>query len=175
MEKFEQVIRDGYKFNMDQYMSRGWDHFRKDAGSLIGFAVIVIIVSFVIAVIPFVNLANMFLQSAFLAGIYIFLRQQNLKRQNFNQLFDGFGSFGSIAAFVVVQFLFLIPLFVLLFTLVIPFEIFAGLFTGDMDPQYFAEEFATSLEGNIGMILIGYLVFLIGALYIYISYQFTIP
>lgn len=175
MEKFEQIIQEGYKFNMDHYMSRGWDHFRKDAGSLIGYALIVIIVSMVIAFIPFIGLANMFLQSTFLAGIYLFLRQQNRKQQNFNQLFDGFSYFGPIAVYLVIQFLFFIPLFVLLFTVIIPFDIFTGMFTGDMDPQYIAEEIAMSLEGNIGMLLIGYLVFFIGAMYIYISYQFTLP
>ena len=175
MEKFEQVIRDGYRFNMDQYMGRGWDHFKKDAGSLIGFAVIVIIVSMVVAFIPFIGLANMFLQSAFLAGIYVFLRRQNQNKQNFNQLFDGFNSFGPIAVYLVIQFLFMVPLFILMFTLIIPFDVFAGLFTGNIDAEYFAEEVAMSMEGNIGVILLGYLVFFIGAMYIYISYQFTLP
>lgn len=175
MEKFERVLQAGYNFSMDHYLSRGWDHFRKDAGSLIGYAVIVMVVSFIIAFIPFISIANMFLQSTFLAGIYIFLRKQNTLRQNFNQLFDGFNSFGPIALYLVVQFLFFIPLFILLFTMIIPFDVFFSLFTGNVDPQYFAEDVASAMDGNFGSIMLGIIVFFIGSMYIYVSYQFTLP
>jgi len=175
MEKYEQVIRDGYQFNMDQYLKNGWSMFKRGAGSLIGYAVIVIIATIVINFIPFVGLLSGFLQAAFIAGFFIFCRQMLNNKENFNQLFEGFNSFGQIAVFVLLRFLFILPLLVLLFTVVFPFEIVSDLIRGDIDPEYIAEEIALGIEGNLGIVLISYLIMIMGFFYIYISYAFALP
>jgi len=175
MERFEQVLQDGYEFKFDQYLSRGWELFKKGAWSLIGFYFIVVVAVMVISFIPFVSLLSGFLQAAFIAGIFIFLRQLLLNRENFNQLFEGFSHFGNIAVFVIIRFLFFLPFLALLFTLVFPFDLFLDLIDGDIDPQYFAEEIALSLEGNMSTIFIVYFLLIVGGIYIYMSYAFTLP
>ncbi len=175
MERFEQVLRDGYEFKFDQYLGKGWDLFRKGAGPLIGFYVIVIVSILVLSFIPFVSILSGFLQSAFIAGIYIFLRNLLVKKENFNQLFEGFNSFGNIAVFVIVRFLFFLPFLVLLFTVVFPMSLFIDLIAGNIDSQFFAEELALSFEGNLGTIFFVYFILIIGAIYIYMSYVFVLP
>lgn len=175
MEKYDQVIRDGYHFNFEKYMSDGWSLFKKGAGSLIGFYIIVVVMLLVLNFIPFVSLISGFLQAALIAGVYIFLRQLMQKRENFNQFFEGFNNFGQIAIFVLIRFLFIIPFLVLLFTIIFPFHIIADLISGDIDAQYFAEEIVSSLEGNIGLVIGTYGVMIIGFIYIYMSYSFTLP
>jgi membrane-anchored glycerophosphoryl diester phosphodiesterase (GDPDase) len=175
MERFEQVLRDGYEFKFDQYLSRGWDLFKKGAGNLIGFYIIVIVSIMILSFIPFLGLLSGFLQAAFIAGIYIFLRQLMVKKENFNQFFEGFNSFGNIAVFVIIRFLFILPLLALLFTVVFPFELFIDLISGDIDPEYFGEEIALSLQGNLGTIFTVYFIMIVGMIYIYVSYAFTLP
>lgn len=175
MEKYEQIIRDGYQFNMDQYLGKGWTLFKKGAGSLIGYAIIVIVVTMMMNFIPFVGLVSGFLQAALIAGIFIFCRQLLLKRENFNQFFEGFNDFGQIAIFVLVRFLFMLPLLALMFTVVFPFEVFSDLIRGDIDPQYMAEEIAMGIEGNLGIIFLTYFIVIIGFFYIYTSYAFALP
>ena len=38
-----------------------------------------------------------------------------------------------------------------------------------------AEDFASAMEDNIGSIVLGGIVFFLGGMYIYVSYQFTLP
>lgn len=175
MERFEQVLREGYEFKFDQYLSKGWDLFKKGAGSLIGFYIIVIVAVFLLSLIPFVSLLSSFLQAAFMAGIYIFLRRLLVREENFNQLFEGFNYFGNIAAFVIIRFLFFLPFLALLFTVIFPFELFLELIGGDIDTQYFAEEIALSMEGNIATIIFVYFLLIVGVIFIYVSYAFTLP
>ena len=151
------------------------DLFKKVAWSLLGFAFIVMAISVVLIFIPFVGILSSFIQSALLAGIYIFLRQLKSGKQNFNQLFEGFNSFGPIALYLIVLFLMFIPLVIIMFTVTFPFGIFMDYVSGGMDPQYMAEEIARSFEGNIGLIMIGYLIIIAGGIYISISYQFVLP
>ncbi len=175
MERFEQVLRDGYEFKFDQYLSNGWKLFKKGAGNLIGFYIIVIVSIMILSFIPFVSLLSGFLQAAFIAGIYIFLRQLLVKKENFNQFFEGFNNFGNIAVFVIIRFLFILPFLVLLFTIVFPFDLFMELISGNIDPEYFGEEFALSMQGNLGLIFTVYFIMIVGMIYIYVSYAFTLP
>jgi len=175
MERFEQILRDGYEFKFDLYLSKGWDLFKKGAGNLIGFYIIVIVSIMILSFIPFVSLLSGFLQAAFIAGIFIFLRQLLVKKENFNQFFEGFNNFGNIAVFVIIRFLFILPFLVLLFTIVFPFDLFMELISGDIDPEYFGEEFAISMQGNLGLIFTVYFIMIVGMIYIYVSYAFTLP
>jgi hypothetical protein len=175
MEKYDQVIRDGYEFNFEKYMRDGWGLFKKGAGSLIGFCIIVVVMLLILNFMPFVSLISGFLQAALIAGIFIFLRQLMHKRDNFNQFFEGFNNFGQIAIFVLIRYLFIIPFAALLVTFIFPFHLFVDLMSGNIDSQYFAEEIAASLEGNIGLVIGTYVVMLMGFIYIYMSYTFTLP
>jgi hypothetical protein len=175
MEKFEQVIRDGYQFDFNGYLKKGWDLFAKGAGSMIGFYIIMIIILLIINFIPFASLASGFLEAALAGGFFIFVRQMLSEKDNFNQFFEGFNHFGQLAIFVLVRFLFFLPLIVILFTMVFPFELLIDSISGSIDPEYFGEEFLLSFQDNFGFIFIFMLIFLAGTVYIYMSYSLTIP
>jgi hypothetical protein len=176
MEKFEQVIRDGYQFDFNGYLKKGWDLFAKGAGSMIGFYIIMIIILLIINFIPFASLASgFFLEAALAGGFFIFVRQMLSEKDNFNQFFEGFNHFGQLAIFVLVRFLFFLPLIVILFTMVFPFELLIDSISGSIDPEYFSEEFLLSFQDNFGFIFIFMLIFLAGTVYIYMSYSLTIP
>jgi hypothetical protein len=175
MEKFEQVIRDGYQFDFNGYLKKGWDLFAKGAGSMIGFYIIMIIILLIINFIPFASLASGFLEAALAGGFFIFVRQMLSEKDNFNQFFEGFNHFGQLAIFVLVRFLFFLPLIVILFTMVFPFELLIDSISGSIDPEYFSEEFLLSFQDNFGFIFIFMLIFLAGTVYIYMSYSLTIP
>ena len=64
---------------------------------------------------------------------------------------------------------------VLLFTVVFPISLFVDLIAGNIDPQFFTDELATSFEGNLGTIFTVYFLLIIGAIYIYMSYAFVLP
>ena len=175
MERFEQVLQQGYRFNMESYFGKGWELFKKGAGGLIGYTILVFFASIVVSFIPFVGLLNGFLQAAFIAGIFVYCRQLSQKNENFNQFFEGFSSFGQIAIYVLLRFLFTLPLIALIFTVIFPFELLSDLILGDIDPEFIAEEIALGIQENFGTIMLFYLIIIAGFVYIYISYAFTLP
>ena len=72
-----------------------------------------------------------------------------------------FNYFSQILLYSLVLFLFYIPALILVFTVMIPFEILPELFAGSVDPEYFAEDFAYMMEGRLGIFFgVGLLVFI---------------
>jgi hypothetical protein len=88
MEKFEQVIRDGYQFDFNGYLKKGWDLFAKGAGSMIGFYIIMIIILLIINFIPFASLASgVFLEAAFSWGFFHFCTADVVRKGQFQSVF----------------------------------------------------------------------------------------
>ncbi len=175
MSKFDHLIENGYSFNMGQYFSEGWELFKKEAGSFIGFGILMIIMVFIVSFLPGVSLVSGILSSCLGAGIFIFCRGIRNGNQEFGMFFNGFNYFVQILLYSLVLLLFYIPAIILIFTVMIPFELLPELFSGMSDPEYFAEEFAYIMEGRIGIFIgVGLLVFIM-AIYLTVSYSFVIP
>ncbi len=175
MSKFDHLIEDGYSFNMGQYFSEGWDLFKRGAGSFIGFGILMIIIVIVVSIIPGVSLINGIISSALSAGIFLFCRGIKDGNEDFGMFFNGFNYFSQILLYSLVLFLFYIPALILVFTVMIPFEILPELFAGSVDPEYFAEDFAYMMEGRLGIFFgVGLLVFIM-MIYLSVSYTFVLP
>ncbi len=171
-ERYRHLVVDGYEFEMSKYVSEGWDLFKKGAGSFIGFVLLYFIISIVLNFIPFVNLLAGFVQQTLVAGMFIFSRNLLNKNEGFGNFFGGFQFFGNIAGYLLLTFLILIPLFILLFTAIIPFELIPQLINPDMnDLQYLLEDLVISMTARIPLILLISLLFI----YVAMAYSLALP
>jgi len=171
-EKYRHLVTDGYNFNMSQYISEGWELFKKGAGSLIGFVLVYFIIYFVIAFIPFVNLLAGFVAQALIAGIFIFLRQQQRQKEEFGDFFGGFKYFGNIVAYVLLLLLIMLPIYALLFGALIPFELITEFANPNpSEIEYLMEDLAVSFAARVPIVL------LVIALFVYVgvSYSLALP
>lgn len=175
MNQYQQLIDRGYEFKMGQYMSEGWDLFKKGAGSYIGFTVVFAIIYVILMVIPFINLLGGFIITVLVAGIYIYSNNLIRGREDFGNFFEGFKDFGQIFLFQLVLFLIFIPLLILLFSVAFPVGVLPEIISGDYDPQWLSEEIAASFEQNFGLVALIYFLFLFAMLYLYTSYSLVLP
>jgi len=176
-ERYQHLVTDGYEFEMGRYVSEGWELFKKGAGSFIGFVLLYFIISMMIAMIPFVNFLASFIQQALVAGMFIFSRNLLNKKEEFGDFFSGFQYFGNIAGYLVIYILIIIPLVIVMFTAIFPFELlpemidsFSGTPNFD-DMQYLFEDLAVSIMARIPIFILIWLAFM----YITISYSFALP
>ena len=98
--KIDQIISEANDFRFGDYLSRGFEIFKKDIGGFIVFTLIFFVLSMVIGLIPVVgSLANsLFVTPALTAGIYLVARRLDLNEQNeFGNYFKGFDFTGQLA------------------------------------------------------------------------------
>jgi hypothetical protein len=70
--KCEKLIAEGYEFKFGEYINKGFDLFKKNAGGFIGYLLIVIVISCVLAFIPILgSLASLVISPALYAGFFI--------------------------------------------------------------------------------------------------------
>lgn len=175
MNKYQDVLERGYQFDMSLYMGEGWKLFKQGAGSFIGFTVLYFVITFIFQMIPLVSLFSAFISYPLIAGIFIFCRNLGTRREEFGDLFNGFKYFQQIALYLIILLLFFTPIIILVFTVLIPFDLIYDFYTGGYDPQYIIEDIVANIEDNLASILGLYLVIMAGALYITISYSFALP
>ena len=109
MKNTDELLTNGYEFNMAKYMGDGWELFKKGAGNYIGFSIVFFIIILVLAFIPFVNLLVSIFEYVLLSGIFIYSRNLLSDKGEFANFFEGFNSFGQIFLFTIVLFLFTMP------------------------------------------------------------------
>ncbi len=70
--KCEKLIAEGYEFKFGEYINKGFELFKKNAGGFIGYLLIVMIISFVLTFVPVVGaLASVVILPALYAGFFI--------------------------------------------------------------------------------------------------------
>ncbi|MEO1257200.1 MAG: hypothetical protein AAFZ15_00325 [Bacteroidota bacterium] len=105
-EKIERIIEEGYDFKFGDYISRGFEIAKKNWGGYIGFLLLVVIITLVISLIPFIGtIANsLFISPALGVGFYIVAnklwRNENTE---FGDFFKGFDHIGQLALTALVQ------------------------------------------------------------------------
>ncbi|MEN8249293.1 MAG: hypothetical protein ABFS32_10215 [Bacteroidota bacterium] len=174
MKDINEVLTHGYEFRMGKYFSNGWNFYKEGLGNYLGFTIIFLVITIVIALIPFVNLLNSIIQYALVAGLYIYTRNMLNNKGDFPQFFQGFNSFGQIFLFALVLFAFALPAVIVFVIYLIPEGLINDLIMGDVDPQYIAEDILYMFEENMGMIGLMYMLLLAYFAYLYISYSFTL-
>ena len=171
----DELLANGYQFDMSKYFGDGWDLLKKGIGGYIGFTVVFFILIIVLAFIPFVNLLLGIIEYVLLAGFYIYSRNLTNNKQEFAQFFEGFNSFGQIFLFGLTILAFSLPAIILFFVAVIPEGFVETIISGINDPEYLAEELIDLFIGNWANIFYAYIFMLLYFLYLYVSYSFAIP
>lgn len=89
--KLQQIVNNGYFFDMGEYFNRGFELFKKNLWGFVGFTAIYIAIIAVASLIPAGGLVSLFIQPILLAGFYIVAN--DMLRNNpvdFNRFFKGF-------------------------------------------------------------------------------------
>jgi len=97
--KLDQILSEGYKFDLGKYISQGFDILQKDMGNLILFALVSFLMIFLIVIpvigwigVPFV------LYPVLSIGFYIVARKLDKGESvSFSDLFKGFDRWGQLA------------------------------------------------------------------------------
>lgn len=176
MNRIEEAITYGYKFDMGRYFSDGWDYFKREAGSFIGFTVLYFVIILLLAMIPMVNIISSVVQYVFIAGIYIFIRNMKQGAAEFGDFFQGFNYFVQIFIYWVVLIVFMLPAIITFFIYFIPHDFFQEIISGRYaaDPEYFSELFIDNILNRAGSIVFLGLLLAIYAIYISVSYSLTL-
>lgn len=178
---FSELLNKGYNFDLGKSIGDGWKLFSKSAGNFIGFTLVWIIISmpisFLLALIPipfFSNIVGIAFNVLF-AGIFVFCRNLMTGKEEFGDFFKGFQSFGQILLHYLVYYLMMVPIFILLFILVLPpdfYELFTNTeqLTQAMQSGGFVQGF------QFGPVeWLGFLLCFVGFLYLGIAYIFAVP
>ena len=174
MKNTDDLLTNGYDFNMSKYMGDGWNLFKKGAGNYIGFTIVFFVVVMIISIIPFVNLLVTLFEYVLIAGVFIYSRNLVNDKGEFSDFFQGFNSFGQIILFMLVLIVFMIPAIAVFLIYIIPEGFLSSAMNGFPDAEYLLEEFLVASESRLGSIIFLYLALLLYSLFIYISYSFTL-
>lgn len=91
-ETLSQNLKNGYSVKIGNYLGRGWDLFKSNMGSNIGFIVVYFVISTILGLIPFLgNFASLAL-APLMYGIYLVNRNYVYKKQipEFGDYFKGY-------------------------------------------------------------------------------------
>ena len=163
MKSTDELLTNGYDFNMGKYMGDAWDLFKKGAGSYIGFTVVFFVIVMVLVFIPFVNIMVSIFEYVLISGLFIFSRNLINDKAEFGNFFEGFNSFGQIFLYALVLFLFTMPALIIFIIYLLPEGFMNSAMNGFADAEYMAEEIIASFQENMGAIV-----------FLYISYSFTL-
>jgi hypothetical protein len=174
MKNTDELLTNGYDFNMGKYMGDGWNLFKKGAGNYIGFTVVFFVIVMIMTVIPFINLLVSVFEYVLIAGIFIYSRNLINGKGEFSNFFEGFNSFGQIFLFLLVLLVFMIPALTILVVYLLPEGFVDSAMNGFSNAEYLAEEILSIFQDNMGGIMFLYLALFLYILYLYISYSFTL-
>ncbi len=178
MDKLEQALTEGYRFEMGKYMGDGWDYFKKGAGNFIGFMLVFLIISivagFTLGLIPIIgNILTSILNYILIAGVFIYTRNMLNGQGEFGDFFGGFNYVKEIVMYSLVYILLMLPAFLLVIFAVLP-EGFIDVVTSSSDPQQIIEEMQYLSSSISGITILWILLAAIYLLYIGLSYSLAL-
>lgn len=181
-EKTERLIQEGFQTDAGKYINKGWEIFRRDMGLFIGYTVIMILIMFVSAFIPF---AALLVSGPLIAGFFIVAHKINKgEAYEFATFFKGFDFFVQLLLYSLITSIFIVLGFILL---VIPGIYLAVAYTfvplfivfGKMefwDGMEFSRKLITKKWWNLfGFVILLGLINIAGMLAFGIGILFTIP
>jgi len=94
-ERIEQIKSDGYKFSINHFINKAWELFKIEAGSMIGYCLLLIVGFAIVTFIPFIGaVARILFQTPLMMGfVYVAARLYQNKTIEFSNYFDGIKDF----------------------------------------------------------------------------------
>ena len=140
-EKIETILHSNYSFQLGEYLSNGWEIFKKGFWSFTGFTLVFTAIQVGLSLIPIIgSLGSIIVSAPLAAGYYLFAnRVARNEYQEFNIFFKGFDHIGPLLLQSVIQFL-------AIFGLAIPliYTAFSGFFSSgnlfETDPEAWLED-----------------------------------
>ena len=87
----ENSIKEGYKFKISQYFSEGFEIFKKDMGSFVGYGLVVMIINLLSKFLPLIGYVIGLLLTPLYAGFYVVANKiTNGESYEFQSFFEGF-------------------------------------------------------------------------------------
>jgi uncharacterized membrane protein len=97
-QKLQNHLANGYDVKISDYITEGYEIFKKNAGGFIGYTVLYFVITIILGFIPLVNLANSIIISPCLVfGFYLVAKKVSEGTiPDFGLFFKGFDYFGKI-------------------------------------------------------------------------------
>jgi hypothetical protein len=116
----ENSIKEGYKFKFSQYFSEGFEIFKKDMGSFVGYGLVVMIINLLSKFLPLIGYVIGLLLTPLYAGFYVVANKiTNGERYEFQSFFEGFNrALEMILASIfkiIISLFFIIPYLIIIF------------------------------------------------------------
>jgi len=94
-ERIEQIKSEGYDFSIKHFINKAWELFKIEAGSMIGYCVLLILGFAIVTFIPFIGpLSRALFQTPLMMGfVYVGARLYQNKTIEFSNYFDGIKDF----------------------------------------------------------------------------------
>jgi membrane-anchored glycerophosphoryl diester phosphodiesterase (GDPDase) len=163
----EQALENGYEFRIGEYLSRGFEIFKNNPGGYLGYTVLYLLISFVVALIPFLGtIIGVFISPPLTVGIPIaaHLQVRNGSTE-FGNFFKGFDDFAQLlVANIITLLIYILLLIPVVF--ILGFSFFSALATSD--PEAISDVFS-SLQG-LGL---GFTVIILLFTYVVVSLRWT--
>ncbi|SOE22090.1 hypothetical protein SAMN06298216_2533 [Spirosomataceae bacterium TFI 002] len=106
--KLEQNLAHGYEVKIGEYLSKGFDIFKANAGGYIGYTVLYMILSSIINLIPFLNLfASILISPCLVFGFHLVSKSIHVDKvvPPFGEFFRGFDHFSKLILIALLSFL----------------------------------------------------------------------
>lgn len=119
--KIQQILEESFEFEFGNYITQGFDIFKKNIGGFVGYTVIFFAILVVAAIIPVLGIFAIYgLTPILLAGFYIVAHLLSTgETTQFSDFFKGFEKAGQLILWYIVMVLissvFMIPMFVSIF------------------------------------------------------------
>ncbi len=129
-EQLQQLIDNGYDFRFGEYISRGFDLFKKNIGGFAGFTAVFLLIAFVSNIIPLIGgLAfSLVLSPALVVGYYLVAHKlEKGEVTAFGDFFDGFKHLAPLVLATIVM------MVVFLICMAPFFGAFVSIFMGDIN------------------------------------------
>jgi hypothetical protein len=166
--KIRELIDNGYEFKLGDYISRGFALMQANLGGFIGYFLVYVLITMVLAFIPFVgSLASMVITPALTIGPYIVGNMMdNGRTPDFNAFFKGFERLGDLFLTYLLQVLVLVG--AMMPGIILAITTLGASFVENMDSGDFGDL-------NFGMAGISILLILIPVAYFAVSYAWSLP
>ena len=94
-ERIEQIKEDGYDFSINHFITKAWDLFKTEAGTMIGYCVLLIVGFAIVTFIPVIGaIVRILFQVPLMMGfVYVGARLYQNKVIEFSNYFDGIKDF----------------------------------------------------------------------------------